>query len=123
MNTADRALAMVDYALRRRFAFFELTPQFASDKFTSHLTKQGADPSLIAKIQNKMARLNSTIAQAHRELGPGFCIGHSYFCVPPGMHPDSAWYSAVVQHEVAPLIREYFLDADEAQLVLSELLT
>ena len=76
MNTADRSLAMLDYALRRRFAFFELTPAFSSAGFRAYRTKVN-NPKfdrLIATVE----QLNDVIANDD-SLGEGFCIGHSYF--------------------------------------------
>lgn len=107
MNTADRSLAMLDYALRRRFAFFDLVPAFSSDGFIAYRTglKSGKFDELIACV----TRLNDAIA--HDEtLGQGFCIGHSYFC---GMRPDDvtdARLSAIVEYELIPLLKEYWFD-------------
>lgn len=107
MNTADRSLAMLDYALRRRFAFFDLVPAFSSDGFIAYRTglKSGKFDELIACV----TRLNDAIA--HDEtLGQGFCIGHSYFC---GMRPEDvtdARLSAIVEYELIPLLKEYWFD-------------
>lgn len=105
MNTADRSLAMIDYALRRRFAFFDMEPAFASDGFR---TKQASISSpkfdaLIAKVE----LLNKAIA-ADASLGAGFRIGHSYFCTNELV--DDAWLSSVVEYELIPLLFEYWFD-------------
>lgn len=112
MNTADRSLAMVDYALRRRFAFATLTPGFESEQFFDYMIEQGASPDLIAKLMNRMGMLNRAISEDAINLGPGFCIGHSFFCfVPDGVIPDDKWYERIIKTEIAPLIREYYFDA------------
>lgn len=107
MNTADRSLAVLDYALRRRFAFFDLQPGFASDGFTAYRESLGSDTfdRLVACVK----RLNATIA-ADDSLGEGFCIGHSYFC---GLSADSATgtkLAAIVEYELIPMLREYWFD-------------
>ncbi len=118
MNTADRSLALVDYALRRRFAFETLQPAFGTDfgrtAFEKHLTGRGADPSLARRISERIGKLNETIG-GDRELGPGFRIGHSYF-VPrddDDEEPSDAWYAHIVETQIAPLLREYWFDSPE----------
>ena len=77
MNTADRSLAMLDYALRRRFAFFEIKPGFETDGFREY--RMSMDNEKFNKLISCVESLNSAIA-ADESLGEGFCIGHSYFC-------------------------------------------
>lgn len=107
MNTADRSLAMLDYALRRRFAFFDLRPGFKTDGFVFY-----RDGLANAKLNNLLAcvvRLNEDIAKDDT-LGEGFCIGHSYFC---NMRPEDvseARLSAIVEYELVPMLREYWFD-------------
>lgn len=106
MNTADRSLAMIDYALRRRFAFFELKPGFDSDGFRSYQNALESDSfdRLIACVKN----LNEKIC-SDDSLGVGFCIGHSYFC---GLDPetvDERLY-AIVEYKLLPLLNEYWFD-------------
>ena len=117
MNTADRSLAVVDYALRRRFAFRTVLPAFSSDSFAKHLTDKGVSGELSSRIQRKITQLNNTIAADRANLGPGFCIGHSYFCDPTPLDGSRAsetqWYRRVVEHEVLPLLHEYWFDAQE----------
>lgn len=109
MNTADRSLAMIDYALRRRFCFFELGPAFETEQFISHLQKQGASVGLIEKIRNKIGDLNNEI-ENDVNLGKGFRIGHSYFCE----YVDSEnWYKEIIQYEIEPLLQEYWFDEEE----------
>jgi MoxR-like ATPase len=125
MNTADRSLAMVDYALRRRFVFFSVFPQFESTAFRQHLEGQCATPTLAHKIIEKMTALNSKIAADTHNLGAGFCIGHSYFCpkIPPHTL-DEDWYRRIIQTEIAPLIREYWFDKPkDAAATIDDLLS
>jgi len=111
MNTADRSLAMVDYALRRRFGFETLQPEYQNERFTEYLIKERVGADLVAKIEERMTRLNEEIAADQKNLGPGFEIGHSYFV--PGDEDsglDDQWYERVIRTEVGPLLREYWFD-------------
>lgn len=111
MNTADRSLAMVDYALRRRFAFLDLEPGFDSPKFAEYLREQKASEELIRRVVEDIGSLNLEIASDRANLGPGFRVGHSYFC--SGIGPEGAsmdWYCQIVATEVIPLLREYWFD-------------
>ena len=111
MNTADRSLAMVDYALRRRFAFHRLEPAFGTDQFRNHLNNRGVDEVLVDRIVDRFSALNERIREDRRNLGPGFEIGHSFFC--PGEDDkglDASWYQAIVRQEIEPLLREYWFD-------------
>ena len=111
MNTADRSLAMVDYALRRRFAFVDLEPGFNTAVFKEYLKDKSVGPELIDKIILKMTEVNNKIADDVANLGPGFCIGHSFFCaMPPNGQPDRSWYERIVRTEIEPLLREYWFD-------------
>lgn len=111
MNTADRSLAMVDYALRRRFTFFDLKPQFSSPGFRSSLLDRGASSTLADAIINRLSSLNEDIAKDTSNLGLGFCIGHSFFCSDGSSSPlDESWYRRVIRTEIAPLLREYWFD-------------
>ena len=124
MNTADRSLAMVDYALRRRFAFVDVKPEFQSEGFTRYMQEKGAEEAMIATITSRMNSLNDRIGKDIANLGPGFCIGHSFLCSKSetGLY-DNAWYRQVVNFEIAPLIREYwFDDPNTAQSLIDELL-
>lgn len=107
MNTADRSLAMLDYALRRRFAFFDLKPGFASEGFREYRASLES-PKLDALVQ-VIEQLNEAIAD-DESLGDGFCIGHSYFC---GLEPGDATeakLSAIVEYELVPMLKEYWFD-------------
>lgn len=114
MNTADRSLAMVDYALRRRFAFLDIEPGFESPRFADFLRENGASEELTRRIVADMGSLNQEIEGDRANLGPGFRVGHSYFC--GGFASDGAsmdWYRQIVETEVIPLLREYWFDAPE----------
>jgi hypothetical protein len=113
MNTADRSLAMVDYALRRRFAFVTLEPAFESPVFRKTLLEKGVDAGIIERIIARVGEVNRRIVDDKKNLGAGFAIGHSYFC-PPEMVSDSmAWYDAVVADEIRPLLQEYWFDDEK----------
>jgi len=113
MNTADRSLAMVDYALRRRFRFVTLRPEFASPAFGAHLETNGVDAGLVKRIVSRMKALNDAISADTKNLGTGYQIGHSFFCPRNGAAADDAWYRRVVQAEIVPLLQEYWFDDDK----------
>ena len=105
MNTADRSLAMIDYALRRRFSFFEMKPGFKSAQFEEYIKKQ-MNPHLDHLVK-AIIELNKVIAEDD-SLGTGFCIGHSYLCN-LGFH-DSL--ENIVEYDIIPMLREYWFDND-----------
>ena len=112
MNTADRSLAMIDYALRRRFSFFEVAPAFKRQKFIDHLSNLIGDTSVVSMVNDRLYALNEIIADEDKSgLGKGFCIGHSYFCTKPteGQTP-MAWYKSIIKFEISPLLDEYWWD-------------
>jgi hypothetical protein len=114
MNTADRSLALVDYALRRRFSFLEVTPGFGSRKFLDQLQARGVHVTKGAVLVTAMQKLNETIAKA-TELGEGFLVGHSYFCARPDaenflISDRKAWLADIIDLEVGPLLKEYWFD-------------
>ena len=110
MNTADRSLAIVDYALRRRFRFIELHPTF-NKQFRDLLMHNGISEDFSQTIVNNMERLNTTIS-ADSNLGKGFTIGHSYFCEKPTSSQEE-WYKSIVDYEIGPLLQEYWFDDSE----------
>lgn len=105
MNTADRSLAMIDYALRRRFAFFEMMPAFDVDAFVQEMNRK-QNPKYQQLIRTIKA-MNEDIKQ-DAALGRGFCVGHSYFCTEDTV--DDIWLSSVVEYELIPLLQEYWFD-------------
>ena len=112
MNTADRSLAVVDYALRRRFAFFDLVPQFGSAKFAAHLTNNGFSKSMIELVRGRLGALNQVIEDDTTNLGPGFTIGHSFFCSRKDeLLSQEQWYRGIIETEVVPLLKEYWFDS------------
>ncbi len=111
MNTADRSLAVVDYALRRRFAFVSLAPKVASGRFEQHLEAMGIGGDVREALRSGISQLNDEIVADTANLGPGFAIGHSFFCASPnGSESDAAWYRRVIRTEIVPLLQEYWFD-------------
>lgn len=107
MNTADRSLAMIDYALRRRFSFFEMEPGFNSDGFTNY-QKAFANETFDALI-NQIKQLNKEITE-DKSLGRGFQIGHSYFCGREESGCTDEWMRSVVEFDILPMLGEYWFD-------------
>lgn len=105
MNTADRSLAMIDYALRRRFSFFEIEPGFDSQGFISY--QNGLNSETLDELISKVKELNRKIA-ADKSLGRGFCIGHSYFCGRDVCTDE--WFHSVVDYDILPMLSEYWFD-------------
>ena len=112
MNTADRSLALVDYALRRRFAFETLEPGYARPEFKRYLESNGTEPTLVNRIVERMGELNRKIEE-DPELGPGFEIGHSYFVPDDGEGISEARYAHIVDTQIEPLLREYWFDSPD----------
>lgn len=112
MNTADRSLAIMDYALRRRFSFYFVKPAFDSKKFKQHLGDMKIPDDISTHIINKFQELNNYIADENKSnLGKGFCIGHSYFCEKPneGQSPKD-WFNSILDFEIFELLHEYWWD-------------
>ncbi|QVJ82227.1 EVE domain-containing protein [Xylanibacter ruminicola] len=106
MNTADRSLAMIDYALRRRFSFFEMKPGFETPLFKDYISKK-YDPQL-SNLVKAIIELNKAIADDD-SLGSGFCIGHSYLC----NLNNNYQLESIVEYDIVPMLREYWFDNDE----------
>ena len=107
LNLADRSLSPLDYALRRRFAFVALRPQFGPP-LRHFLAARQVPAALIERLCTRMAALNQTIAD-DPELGPDFEVGHSYFCQPP-INPAEAdaWLRLIFEQEIGPLLADYW---------------
>src|SRR5262249_52404969 len=123
MNTADRSLAVVDYALRRRFAFVDLLPKYTDETFRQYHSSIGVPSELTNKIVSRMSELNRAIV-ADGRVGPGFQIGHSFFTPSPNDSPfDESWYRRVIETEILPLLREYWdEDLDNVNLWRKQLI-
>lgn len=107
MNTADRSLAMIDYALRRRFSFFEMEPGFNSEGFRAYQS-EFANETFDALI-DQIKALNKEIAE-DKSLGRGFRIGHSYFCGREKSGCTTDWMRSVVEFDILPMLSEYWFD-------------
>ncbi|MEX1212347.1 MAG: AAA family ATPase [Balneolaceae bacterium] len=116
MNTADRSLAIVDYALRRRFVFIDVMPEFGSS-FQEYLQKKEVPDFVIGLIVEKLESLNETIRK-ESGLGAGFQVGHSYFCHPQA--GNDSWYENIIHYEIVPLLEEYWFDKREKVRGLEE---
>ena len=108
MNTADRSLAMLDYALRRRFAFYDMKPAFDSEQFKEY--QNNLNNNKFDSLIEKVKELNKEILE-DGSLGEGFCIGHSYFCNLETIKDDKL--SLIVEFELIPLLKEYWFDDKE----------
>ena len=107
MNTADRSLAIIDYALRRRFAFFTVRPAFGNVLFEHNIAEKESDK--LNRLISYVKMLNTDIAN-DESLGEGFEVGHSYFCTEKDTEITDVWLKSVVEYELIPLICEYWFD-------------
>ncbi len=110
MNTADRSLAMIDYALRRRFSFFDMEPGFDSEGFRQY--QASLNNETLNALVERVKDLNKEIA-TDKSLGKGFCIGHSYFCGQDTCTDE--WLDSIVNYDILPMLSEYWFD-DTAKL-------
>ena len=111
MNTADRSLAIIDYALRRRFAFIDIEPCY-DQSFVDHLQKQGISAMLAQFIAQQIPRLNDEIAR-DPNLGKDFRLGHSYFCTYNPALDEWQWYQDLLRYEIRPMLEEMWFDQPE----------
>lgn len=111
MNTADRGLVMLDYALRRRFAFITTEPAFKSDGFRQLLIE--SNNIKFNKVARKIMELNKAICEDEM-LGPGFQIGHSYFCL--GRKITTEDLKRIIDFEIIPLLQEYWYDDTDGKV-------
>ena len=107
MNTADRSLAMIDYALRRRFSFFDIEPGFNTDGFKSY--QKAFENDTFNDLIDQIKQLNKEIAD-DKSLGSGFQIGHSYFCGREELGVSEDWLRSVVEFDILPMLNEYWFD-------------
>lgn len=105
MNTADRSLAMIDYALRRRFSFFDMEPGFDSDGFKDYQANLNSEK--LDNLVDEIKSLNNAIVE-DKSLGKGFCIGHSYLCGEKTCSDE--WLQGVVEYDILPMLSEYWFD-------------
>lgn len=105
MNTADRSLAMIDYALRRRFSFFDMEPGFDSEGFRQY--QANLNNETLNALVERVKDLNKEIT-ADKSLGKGFCIGHSYFC--GQVTCTDEWLDSIVNYDILPMLSEYWFD-------------
>jgi 5-methylcytosine-specific restriction protein B len=114
MNIADRSLALVDLALRRRFAFIDLEPTLGKPWHDWVQSQCGIDSEILVEIEKRLIALNSEIS-ADTGLGPQFRVGHSYVTPPFGIPISDAreWFRQVIDTEIGPLLDEYWFDALE----------
>lgn len=117
MNTADRSLAMLDYALRRRFAFYELKPGFSSQGFIDY--QNSLHNENFNKLISCVESLNKEIINDD-SLGDGFAIGHSYFCNISKDAIDEYILKGIIEYELIPLLKEYWFDEPSKMIEWSE---
>ncbi len=114
MNVADRSLAIVDFALRRRFAFINLEPNFNTEWKSWCQNRHNMDSHMIDVISEEMNRLNNEISNDHT-LGKEYCIGHSYVMPKEGEKIDNVvdWFSEKIESEIYPLLDEYWHGSED----------
>ena len=108
MNTADRSLAIVDYALRRRFAFITLQPDYGNN-FRLFLVSKGLSTGMVDHICSAITKVNTKIKE-DINLGEGFQIGHSYFCTYTQNEDENKWWNEILSFELKPLLEEIWFD-------------
>ena len=111
MNTADRSLAMIDYALRRRFSFFDMNPGFDSDGFKKYQNELKNDT--FNRLVDMVKLLNDDITK-DGSLGKGFCIGHSHFC---NLTKDTCTIDrlrSIAEYDIIPMLNEYWFDDSDS---------
>jgi 5-methylcytosine-specific restriction protein B len=120
MNTADRSLSILDYALRRRFSFISLKPNY-DDVFHQFITSKNVSADFSKKLCQALESVNKSIREDDN-LGDGFQIGHSYFCPSEIVSDEKEWFKSIIKFEIHPLLDEiWFDDADQVEKMLSAL--
>ncbi len=107
MNTADRSLALIDYALRRRFSFYQMEPAFGKECFKD--IQDSIHEELYNSFVKVLIALNRDIAD-DPALGDGFRIGHSYLCLGKGEEFSEEWLYSVMEYDILPTLQEYWFD-------------
>ncbi len=107
LNPADRTLAPLDYALRRRFAFADIGPE-TGPRFRAWLVVRGLPSEFVERLADALTAVNEAIT-ADLNLGPGLRLGHSYFTTPDPADP-AAWLARIVEFDLGPLLDELFAD-------------
>ena len=120
MNTADRSLAHIDYALRRRFSFIKLRPEFG-DAFIAFLVGMGIPASFADKVCEKLNKVNAII-QANPLLTEGKMIGHSYFCAYNQGQTPEIWWDNIMKYKVLPYIEEICFDEEDQYQKIKDIL-
>jgi hypothetical protein len=120
MNTADRSLAQLDYALRRRFSFYTLKPEFGKT-FKDFLSEHGLHKEFINTICNRLNEANSKI-ESNELLGPGKMIGHSYFCDVKNIKDPQAWWDDTLEYQILPYLKDVCFDEDGTYSELEHIL-
>ena len=107
MNTADRSIALIDHALRRRFAFIDLEPAYDEKRFEDFVKIEKSHK--LKSLLNTIKELNKEITE-DSSMGKGYRIGHSYFCPPDPEELTDERLNAIVKFELIPLLEEYWFD-------------
>lgn len=121
MNTADRSLAQLDYALRRRFSFVTLEPEF-NKTFQDFLIGKGLSKTFVKDICERLRKVNERI-KGEELLGPGKMIGHSYFCDFSKAAKEEEWWKDILDYQILPYLKEICFDEDSIYQELEQTLT
>lgn len=110
MNTADRSLAMIDYALRRRFSFYDMVTGFDTKSFKDYI--YNIQNECFEHVIHSIQELNHVISNDN-SLGQGFCIGHSYFCNLSSDTCSNEILSNIIEYDIIPMLKEYWFDNED----------